>query len=38
MVNVCYDSDGNYDEAATDIRISEVARGVEIKIASGAIS
>ena len=38
MVNVCYDSEGNYDEAATDIRISEVARGVEIKIASGAIS
>ena len=37
-VNVCYDSDGNYDEAATDVRISEVARGVEIKIASGAIS
>ena len=38
MVNVCYDSDGNYDEAATDVRISEVARGVENKIACGAIS
>ena len=38
MVNVCYDSEGNYDEEATDERISEVARGVEIKIAAGAIS
>lgn len=38
MVNVCYDSDGNYDEAATDVRISEVAAGVENKIACGAIS
>ena len=38
MVNVCYDSEGNYDEEATDERISEVARGVEVKIATGAIS
>ena len=38
MINVCYDSEGNYDEEATDERISEVARGVEIKIAAGAIS
>ncbi len=38
MINVCYDSEGNYDEEATDKRISEVARGVEIKIAAGAIS
>ena len=36
--DVCYDSEGNYDEEATDERISEVARGVEIKIAAGAIS
>ena len=38
MVNVCYDADGNYDEAATDIRIGEVAAGVENKIAVGTIS
>lgn len=38
MVNVCYDADGAYDEAATDIRISEVAAGVEHKIAAGVIS
>ena len=37
-VNVCYDADGNYDEDATDIRIGEVALGVENKIAVGAIS
>ena len=37
-VNVCYDADGNYDEAATDIRIGEVAMGVENKIAVGVIS
>lgn len=37
-VNVCYDADGNYDEAATDIRIEEVAMGVENKIAVGVIS
>ncbi len=37
-VNVCYNSDGNYDEAATDVRISEVARGIENKIAAGAIT
>ena len=36
-VNVCYDADGNYDEEATDIRIGEVANGVEAKIASGVI-
>lgn len=38
MVNVCYDADGAYDEAATDIRIGEVAAGVEHKIAAGVIS
>lgn len=37
-VNVCYDADGNFDEAATDIRIGEVAMGVENKIAVGIIS
>ena len=36
-VNVCYDADGNYDEEATDIRIGEVANGVEAKIAAGVI-
>ena len=38
MVNVCYDSEGNYDETATDTRIGEVASGVENKIAAGVIS
>ena len=38
MVNVCYDSEGNYDENETDARIDQVARGVENKIAVGAIS
>ena len=38
LINVCYESEGSYDEDATDERISEVARGVEIKIAAGAIS
>jgi len=37
-VNVCYDADGNYDEDATDIRIGQVALGVENKIAVGAIT
>ena len=38
MVNVCYDADGEYDEAATDVRIAEMALGVENKIAVGVIS
>ena len=38
MINVCYDADGEYDEAATDIRIGEMAAGVENKIALGVIS
>ena len=38
MVNVCYDSEGNYDETETDTRIGQVANGVENKIAVGAIS
>tara|TARA_B100002019_G_scaffold173802_1_gene150238 strand:+ start:266 stop:535 length:270 start_codon:yes stop_codon:yes gene_type:complete len=37
-VNVCVDDQGNYDEDATDVRIAEVAAGVENKIAVGAIS
>ena len=37
-VNVCVDADGNYDEDATDVRIGEVAAGVENKIAVGVIS
>lgn len=36
-VNVCYDANGDYDENATDIRIGEVALGVEAKIAAGVI-
>ena len=38
MVNVCYDSDGNYDETETDVRIGQMASGVENKIAVGVIS
>ena len=37
-VNVCFDADGNYDHEATLVRIGEVARGVEQKIAAGVIS
>lgn len=37
-VNVCFDADGAYDDAATQIRLGEVARGVESKIAAGVIS
>ena len=37
-VNVCVDAEGNYDEDATDVRIAEVAMGVENKIAVGVIS
>ena len=37
-VNVGYDSDGNYDEAATNERINQHASGVENKIAVGVIS
>lgn len=38
QVNVCYDADGAYDEAATDLRIAEVAAGVGHKIAAGVIA
>jgi len=37
-VNVCFDSAGDYDAEATLVRIGEVARGVEQKIAAGVIS
>ena len=37
-VNVCYDSDGKYDEEATKARCAEVAAGVETKINLGVIS
>ena len=37
-VNVVFDSEGNYDEAATLVRCEEVARGVESKIACGVIN
>lgn len=36
-VNVVFDSEGNYDNDATLERCGEVARGVEAKIACGAI-
>tara|TARA_Y100001937_G_scaffold54990_1_gene75744 strand:- start:372 stop:650 length:279 start_codon:yes stop_codon:yes gene_type:complete len=36
-VNVVFDSDGNYDDAATKERCEQVAMGVENKIAVGAI-
>ena len=37
-VNVCFDSEGNYDHEATLVRVGEVAMGVESKIACGVIS
>jgi len=37
-VNVCFDADGNYDDEATQVRLGEVAMGVEGKIAAGVIS
>jgi len=37
-VNVCFDADGNYDAEATLVRIGEIARGVEGKIAAGVIT
>ena len=36
-VNVVFDSEGNYDEAATLVRCEEVARGVKAKMECGAI-
>lgn len=37
-VNVCLDADGNYDDEAMQVRLAEVALGVEGKIAAGVIS
>ena len=37
-VNVCFDSDGAYDNAATLVRVEEVMAGVEHKMALGVIS
>lgn len=36
-VNACY-TDSVYDEAATEARIDEIARGLESKIAAGAVT
>jgi hypothetical protein len=38
MVNVCFDSEGDYDNTATLARIEEVMAGVEQKFALGVIS
>jgi hypothetical protein len=37
-VNACLTTKGKYDAAATEARIADVARGVEVKIAAGAIT
>jgi hypothetical protein len=37
MVNVCFDSDGAYDNDATLVRVGEVMAGVEQKMALGVI-
>lgn len=38
MVNVCFDSEGKYDNDATLIRVGEVMSGVEHKMALGVIA
>jgi len=38
MVNVCFDSDGAYDNTATLARVEEVMAGVEHKMAVGVIA
>ena len=38
MVNVCFDSEGEYDNTATLARIEEVMAGVKHKMALGVIS
>lgn len=38
MVNVCFDSEGDYDDAATLERVEQVMAGVEHKMALGVIS
>ncbi|PVX30965.1 hypothetical protein [Sphingomonas pokkalii] len=37
-VNICTTAKGKYDTAATEARIAEIALGVEVKIATGAIT
>ena len=37
QVNVCWDSDGAYDAAATAVRIEQVGNGVAHKISLGVI-
>lgn len=37
-VNACLTAKGKYDAAATEARINDVAAGVEVKIAAGAIT
>lgn len=37
-VNACLTAKGGYDKAATEERVADVARGVEHKIAVGAIT
>lgn len=37
-VNICRTAKGKYDAAATATRIADVARGVEVKIAAGAVT
>jgi len=36
-VNVCYDADGDYDSAATVIRVEEVQAGFDNKVISGIL-
>jgi hypothetical protein len=36
-VNVCFDADGAYDEAATLVRVEEVMAGVEHKMKLGVV-
>ncbi|MET3723447.1 hypothetical protein [Sphingomonas trueperi] len=37
-VNICRTAKSKYDSAATQARIDDVARGVAVKIAAGAIT
>lgn len=38
MVNVCFDSEGAYDNDSTLVRVGEVMAGVQHKMALGVIS
>lgn len=37
-VNACFNAKGKYDAKATEARINDVAAGVAVKIAAGAIT